>query len=149
MRILLCSVAILWLANAAWVGAQSPSPDGAAPIRLFNGTNLDNWSKVEFPYFQVEGGYLVCQNHKGSRIIYADRPVEGDFDIRMEARLLEEHEGDPLLSLMLYGTGPFDYISLGFINRKAYFLDRTSESEKQVLLKKPAAELKVPFVPEQ
>jgi len=118
------------------------------PVVLFNGTDLANWSKVELPYFQVEGGYLVAQVPKGSRIVYANQPVDGDFDIRMEARLLEEYEGDPLASLMLYGTGPYDYLSLGFINRKAYFLDRTSESEKQILLRKPATELKVAFDPE-
>ena len=119
------------------------------PVVLFNGTDLSKWSKVEAPYFQLADGHLVCDVPKGSRIVYADQPVEGDFDIRMEARLLAENEGDPLVSLMLYGTGPFDYLSLGVLNRKAYFVDRTTESEKQIFLRKPIAELKKPFDPEQ
>ena len=119
------------------------------PVVLFNGMDLRNWSKAEFPDFQVEGGYLIGFVRKGSRIAYADHPVEGDFDMRMEARLLEEHEGDPLVSLVLYGTGSFDYLSLGIINRKAYFVDRTTEIEKEILLRKPITELKKPFDPEQ
>jgi tetratricopeptide (TPR) repeat protein len=119
------------------------------PIVLFNGKDLKSWSQAEFPYFQVADGYLMGLVRQGSRLLYADHPVEGDFDIRMEARILEEYEGEPVLTLLLYRSGAYDYTALGIINRKAYFIDRTSDNEKSVLLKKPITELKVPFDPEQ
>lgn len=119
------------------------------PVVLFNGKDLKQWSKAEFPYFQVADGHLMAVVREGARHLYADHPVEGDFDIRMEARVLEEYEGEPLVTLLLYRSGSYDYVALGFINRKAYFIDKTSESEKLEMLKKPITELKVPFDPEQ
>jgi tetratricopeptide (TPR) repeat protein len=120
------------------------------PVVLFNGKDLKNWAQAEFPYYQVVDGYLMGQVREGARHLYADYPVEGDFDIRMEARVLEEPvDGDSVMTLLLYRSGSHDYLSLGIINRKAYFMDSTSSSEKVIFLRKPIAELKVSFDPEQ
>ncbi len=124
-------------------------PKGA-PIQLFNGVDLKNWDLAEFPYWQVREGFIFGEVREGSRQMRSLEEFTGDYEVRMEARLVEERVGqDAMLQLLAGYRGEYDFVAIGLINRKVYFVDRTGDKEKRVLVKTPITEWKAPFDPAQ
>jgi tetratricopeptide (TPR) repeat protein len=125
-------------------------PKGA-PIQLFNGVDLKNWDRVEFPFWQVREGFIFGEVREGSKQLRTLEEFTGDYEVRMEARLVEERVGqDAMLQLLAGYRGEYDYVAIGLINRKVYFVDRTGDREKRILAAKtPIAEWKAPFDPTQ
>lgn len=118
------------------------------PIVLFRGADLRDWEGVEFPFWGVAEGTVVGAVPHGSRQIRSRESFEGDFDLRMEARILEDTTGeDNMLALLGGYRGEYDFVGIGLINRKVYFFDRTTEKEKRILHKVPIAEWTKPFDP--
>lgn len=120
------------------------------PLQLFNGVDLKNWYSVEFPFFQVKGNVILAESPEGSREIRSLEEFTGDYEVRVEARLVSERAGrDPMVQLMAGYRGATDYVGVGLINRKVYFVDRTDTAQKRILVKTPMAEWKAPFDPAQ
>ena len=120
------------------------------PVALFNGADLKTWVDADFPYWQVVEGNVIGDIREGSKQIRTQAPVEGDFDIRMEARFLEQRAGqDAMIGLLAGYRGTNDFLGIGLINGKVYFWDRLSDKEKRIFVKIPIEEWKVPFDPAQ
>jgi hypothetical protein len=64
-------------------------------IPIFDGRTLDGWSvSVDNPW-RVEDGQLVAEVKKGANRLYNERVLRGDYDIRVEARYVEQYGGSP------------------------------------------------------
>lgn len=137
-------------AKASEVLARVDAAPKGLPVQLFNGTDLKNWEGVEFPFFQVDGGLIVGSIKSGSRQIRSQVSFTGDYDLKMEAMLMEETPGeDAMLALLGCYQGDYDFVGIGLIHQKVYFFDRTGQKEKRILVKTPVAEWKPEFDPAQ
>lgn len=117
-----------------------------APITLFNGVDLKNWEQAEFPFWQVLNDVIVADVRDGSREMRSQQSFDGDFDVKMEARIGQEKLGqDTMVALLAGYKGDSDFEGVGLINKKVYFFDRTGEKEKRIIVKTPATEWKSTF----
>lgn len=117
-----------------------------APVQLFNGFDLKNWEKAEFPTWQILNDVIVADVRGGSRDIRTQRSFDGDFDVVMEARISQEKLGEDTMIALLAGyKGDADFEGVGVINKKVYFFDRTAEKEKRIITKTPITDWKAPF----
>jgi hypothetical protein len=61
-----------------------------ARIALFDGKSGNGWSYLDMPVWSVEGGAIVGTADKDGFICQTEKHFEGDFDVVVEMRILEE-----------------------------------------------------------
>lgn len=120
------------------------------PAELFAGGDASKFDRLEFPHWQVLGGNIVGDVRGGSRQIRSVELFGGEFDLKVEARVVEAREGSDfsLLALATY-RGEWDYVGVGLMNRKVYFVERNSKDDRKVYMRKEIAEWKAPFDPSE
>jgi tetratricopeptide (TPR) repeat protein len=136
-------------ARAAEILQKVADVPKGAPVALFNGADLKNW-EGELDGYRVADGVIVGDGSAGARVIRSRAAFSEDYDVRIEAKLVEESKGqDAILALLGCYKGEADFNGLGVINRKIYSYDRTSSKDRRILVKTPVAEWKADFDPEQ
>jgi tetratricopeptide (TPR) repeat protein len=134
--------------QAAEIAGKVEDAANGPPVVLFNGVDLKNWEMAEFPYWQILNDVIVADVREGSREMRTQMSFDGDFDVRMEARITQEKVGQDTMIALLGGYhGENDFEGLGLINRKVYFFDRTSQKDKRIIVKTPVTEWTKPFDP--
>ena len=137
-------------AQAAEIAGKVDEAGNGPPVVLFNGVDLKNWERAEFPFWQVLNDVIVADVRDGSREMRSQQSFDGDFDVRMEARITQEKLGeDTMIALLGAYKGDNDFEGVGIINKKVYFVDRTAEKQKRIIVKTPITEWKAPFDPLQ
>jgi hypothetical protein len=119
------------------------------PTVIFDGGSTEAFEKVRFPTWQVEDGFLIGDTRDGQFYIRTLRSFEGDFDVRVEARFLEQRSGSPYLALLACRKGDYDHYSVGVHSGDAYFLDMTAEGKAREIADVKPSNLKQSFDPMQ
>lgn len=136
--------------QATEIAGKVEETGNGPPVVLFNGADLKNWEKADFPFWQVLNDVIVADVRDGSREMRTQLSFSGDFDVRMEARVTQEKLGeDTMIALLGAYKGDNDFEAVGIINKKVYFVDRTGEKQKRIIVKTPITEWKAPFDPLQ
>jgi tetratricopeptide (TPR) repeat protein len=76
------------------IGKPAAAKGDTEGIALFSGKDLDGWLGVHAERWKVEDGQIVGE-HRSDRppIIRSAKTLKGDFDVVVEARILDRYEG--------------------------------------------------------
>ena len=106
------------------------SPTGET-VDLFNGTDLSGWEFAHAPTTQAIDGQLVVDTRDKGITIRSGPMFEGNFDVRMEAKVLEEYPGLSVCELLPCWKANFDHYFLGIEKDSVVFLEQLGESSKE------------------
>jgi len=103
------------------------------PRELFDGETLTGWIEMGPPRWEAKDGVITGNVEDAAYIGRTLESFEGDFDVRMEARLAEEHEGAPYFALCPAFDGKDGHYSLGLLRGKVLFQeDVAPETDREV-----------------
>jgi tetratricopeptide (TPR) repeat protein len=111
------------------------------PEPWFDGTSNAGWIEMGPPRWKVEDGAIVGDVKDGAYIGRTERMIEGDFDVLMEARLVEEHDGPSYFAVAPAYDGRDGHYSLGLLKGKLLFQeDVDAETDREVYHANPPHE---------
>jgi len=99
-------------------------------VELFNGRDLSGWEFANPPTWQVLDGELVGDIRDAAVTIRSLEIFEGDHDVVIEARLLEEHPGPTFYAMLPTWKRDYDHYSLGCLNQSVTWFERTKSGEE-------------------
>lgn len=114
-------------------------------ITLFDGQTLNGWDGANPPRWQVIDGALVGFVKDAGLGARSLQIFEGNFDVRVEMKVLEEYPGPRLASLAPCWTSATNYYQLGVLTNKLMFWDTTSEDQDREIANVLPSNLKKPF----
>ncbi len=115
------------------------------PVPLFNGADLQGWEQARFPVWQVVEGVLIGDRRDGASICWNPRESSGDFDVRVDARFVEERTGDPMLALLCCLHADYDYYCFGVLNRRVIFFEGQGAGKRRDIADLSLSETKAAF----
>ncbi len=98
---------------------------------LFDGRTLAGWTDMGFPDWQAKDGAIVAEVHDSAYMGRTDAVFEGDFDVRMEAKLIKEHTGPWLFGLCPAYDGKYSHYTLGLFRGRILWQDDFPVEEKE------------------
>jgi hypothetical protein len=115
-------------------------------IELFDGKSLDDWAEANDPVWQAVDGEIVGSAPDGNNTMHCGRSFDGDIDVRMEARLIEDCGGGPLC----FGIRPCfhslsDGYSLGVLRGHVVWGESTDAGQLHEVVSVAPPDLKKPF----
>jgi len=91
------------------------------PQSIFDGATLSGWVDMGPPTWKAENGVIVGDVKEGAYIDRSEAMFEGDFDVLMEARLLESYKGPSYFALCPTFDGRDGHYALGVLKGKFLF----------------------------
>ncbi|MCE9634280.1 MAG: DUF1080 domain-containing protein [Planctomycetes bacterium] len=116
-------------------------------IDLFNGKNLAGWVFANPPTWQVIDGALVGDVPDAAMTIRSERIFEGDYDVRIEARRVEEYAGSKMFAVLPTWKKDRDYYELGILGRDAIWCEPNGPGKSRDIVTLETTKLKKPFDP--
>src|SRR5262245_13215210 len=98
-------------------------------IDLFDGKSLSGWESANSPIWSVVDGELVADVRDSTYACRSLRTFEGNFDVHLEARVVEQYPGDSFFALRPCLKSSYDSYSVGMINGRFWWYDRTGENK--------------------
>ncbi|MCU0724406.1 MAG: DUF1080 domain-containing protein [Planctomycetes bacterium] len=116
-------------------------------VKLFDGKSLAGWQFANAPTWQVIDGELVGNVRDACMNIRSDRMFSGNFDVRIEVRIVETFAGPPMFALLPCWTGDYDHYSFGSLNGRVRWWDVTAEGVSREIVSMAPADFRKPFDP--
>jgi hypothetical protein len=116
-------------------------------LKLFDGKSLSGWQFANAPTWQVIDGELVGNVRDACMNIRSDRMFSGNFDVRIEARIVETFAGPPMLALLPCWAGDYDHYSFGSLNGKVRWWDVTAEGVSREIVSMAPTDFRKTFDP--
>jgi len=135
-------------AKAAQVLEKMGKSAAGETIELFDGKSLAGWVFANPPVWQVVDGELVGDVRDAAMVVRSERSFAGDFDVRIEARRVEEYAGSKLYALLPTWQKDRDYYELGILGRNAIWSELTGPGDPREITKMAYEKLKKPFDPD-
>lgn len=117
-------------------------------VHLFNGKNCEGWVKMFAPDWQCIGGILTAFGRDASFFGHHETYWEGDFDILVEARVVEIYAGTPVMELLACCSGAYQWYSFGTVSGRAQFDEYDTMQSPRMVRTAYAHELEKGFDPE-
>jgi tetratricopeptide (TPR) repeat protein len=124
------------------------SPKGE-PVALFDGAGLAGWIEASLPTWSAKDGVIEAGCRDAAYICRHERHFEGDFDVRMEARLLAEYPGAVFFALCPAYDGKDQHYSFGLFRGKFLFEEDLGTDDDRTVAEVSPANLSAKFDPKE
>jgi tetratricopeptide (TPR) repeat protein len=118
-------------------------------VDLFDGTSFEDWHLAVAPEWEVRDGEIVGTIQNATKYVWSTRTFEGDHDVRVEARLLEENTGTPFFALFAAFKSEYDHYTLGRIGGKLWWSESVAEGKPRDVAIVLPTQLRKPYDPKQ
>jgi tetratricopeptide (TPR) repeat protein len=118
-------------------------------ISLFDGKSLKGWEFANPPIWQVIDGEIVGDVRDAATYTRSERRFEGDYDVRLEARRIEEHPGPTWYGVLPAWTAEENCYDLGNLGRKIVWFEGLGKGKDRDIVNVPYEDLKTPFDPQK
>ncbi len=118
---------------AALIEELGQSPKGPA-VELFDGRSTTGWVAMTDQVWTASGGTLTGSTKTDPYIGRSERYVEGDFDVSVEARLLESFEGPDYFALAGASDGKDAHYVIGLLRGKLFFEEQRSGDDDRTFV---------------
>ncbi len=114
-------------------------------ISLFNGKDLDGWALHAPPYWQVKDGVIVGEVKDAGLSMRTDRMYDGDFDVRIEAQVLQVLASPYMFCLQTCWKDGYNAYHVGYADGHVTFFEKTVPEGRREILAPFVEDLKTPF----
>jgi hypothetical protein len=119
-----------------------------AVVSLFNGKDGKGWRWLDPPHWRVVDGVIVARLMDKAMSIRTEREFSGNYDVRMEARVLEV-SGDMSMFALQAAAKSDDRLAAFGLQAGILFWDEGAGKDGQTILRQPVEDLDPPFDPRQ
>lgn len=136
-------------AAAGKVAKQMDLPDLERTEFLFDGTNLNAWRSAELPQWRMDGGCLRGDAPDATYIAVTLDPIEGDYTVRMEARVVKEYStGGPYFAIGGDASDSHHRVEFGYYDGLLVLMRSVGKGEKpKTLHKRRPTDMRPAFKP--
>ena len=133
---------------ASKVAKQMGMPDLERTVFLYDGMGLGELKDADLPTWSVDGVYLRGDAPKDAYLVPSYERCEGDYTVRMEARVAIEYDGPSYLAMGGDESGADDRLELG-LNGGILTVKRKPGKGKpsQTLYQSDPAQMRPPLKP--
>jgi tetratricopeptide (TPR) repeat protein len=118
---------------------------GGQVFDLFDGTSLEQWELVNPSAWQVLDGAILATAQGHTYFIRSARSFEGDFDVRFEARLIDELSSKPYFAVMAAFKSDYDHYSFGRFGGNIWWSDSLTQGKPRDVAVLSPPQLKKPY----
>lgn len=130
------------------VARQMHLPDLEHTVFLFDGSGVAAWKDSGLPVWSMDGEWLRGDAPTGSYITWSYETFEGDYTVRMEARVAKEYDGTSVFSLGGDTTDPNTQFVIGLISGDIQVAHRPGQGKPpKVAFRSNPAEMHPPLDP--
>jgi hypothetical protein len=110
-------------------------------VELFDGKSFAGWEAANQPEWQVLNGVIVGDCRDSTFYMRTHQQWEGDFDVRMEMRVVTEYGSGVVVALLPCWKAMYDHYRVAYWFGRLALVDMTDESTTRKIATKSPEEM--------
>ncbi len=126
---------------------EKMSAQGARKESIFDGKQIGDWDGASSRWWTVRDGIIVGDTKGVAAFIRNQKPITGDFDVIMEARITETYAEVPFLALLAAWQGEYDHTRFGTLAGALSWYEHHDKDHRERIFRVEASRAKPPYDP--